>query len=109
MKEGEFVNDYFAQTLTISNKMKANDENKGDVVVVVVVEKILRSVTPKFDYVLDVAITYAGKNGYFSTLDENYKDSVKMGNNSNTTVADKGNILIHIMATLILLLTSFLC
>lgn len=49
MKEGEFVNDYFGQTLTIANKKKANGENKGNVVVV---EKILRSMTPKFDYVV---------------------------------------------------------
>ncbi|KHN25123.1 Retrovirus-related Pol polyprotein from transposon TNT 1-94, partial [Glycine soja] len=49
MKEGESVNDYFAWTLAIANKMKANGENKGDVAVV---EKILRSMTPKFDYVV---------------------------------------------------------
>ncbi|RVW80052.1 Retrovirus-related Pol polyprotein from transposon TNT 1-94 [Vitis vinifera] len=49
MKAGESVNEYFARTLTIANKMKANGENKGDVVVV---EKILRSMTPKFDYVV---------------------------------------------------------
>ena len=46
---GESVNEYFARTLTIVNKMKANGENKGDVDVV---EKILRSMTPKFDYVV---------------------------------------------------------
>ncbi|XP_068504450.1 uncharacterized protein [Phaseolus vulgaris] len=34
MKEGESVNEYFARTLTIANKMKVNGENKGDVVVV---------------------------------------------------------------------------
>ena len=49
MKAGESVNEYFARTLIIANKMKANGENKGDVVVV---EKILRSMTPKFDYVV---------------------------------------------------------
>ena len=49
MKEGESVNVYFARTLTIANKMKANGKNKGDVAVV---EKILRSMTPKFDYVV---------------------------------------------------------
>jgi len=49
MKEGESVNEYFAWTLTIANKMKVNGKNKGDVVVV---EKILRSLTPKFDYVV---------------------------------------------------------
>ncbi|RVW98272.1 hypothetical protein CK203_034269 [Vitis vinifera] len=49
MKEGESMNEYFAQTLTIANKMKANGENKGDVIVV---EKILRSMTPRFDCVV---------------------------------------------------------
>ncbi|RVW76625.1 hypothetical protein CK203_049676 [Vitis vinifera] len=34
MKVGEFVNEYFAQTLTIANRMKANCENKGDVAIV---------------------------------------------------------------------------
>ncbi|RDX93349.1 hypothetical protein CR513_24400, partial [Mucuna pruriens] len=49
MKEGESVNDYFARTLTIANKIKANGENKENVAIV---EKILRSMTPKFDYVV---------------------------------------------------------
>ncbi|RDX67096.1 hypothetical protein CR513_54069, partial [Mucuna pruriens] len=33
-----------------------------------------------------------GKKEYFSNLDESYKDSVKLGNNSNMTVTGKGNI-----------------
>ena len=49
MKAGESVNNYFARTLTIANKMKANGENKGDTAVV---EKILQSLTQKFDYVV---------------------------------------------------------
>ena len=49
MKVGESMNEYFAWTLTIANKMKANVDDKGDVAVV---EKILRSMTPKFDYVV---------------------------------------------------------
>ena len=50
MKVGESVSEYFGRTLSISNKMKENGEkNKGDVVVV---EKILRSMTSKFDYVV---------------------------------------------------------
>ena len=49
MKAGESVNEYFARTLTTANKMKANGEDKGDVVVV---EKILRYMTPKFDYIM---------------------------------------------------------
>ena len=49
IKTGESVNEYFARTLTVVNKMKANGENKGNMAVV---EKILRSMTPKFDYVV---------------------------------------------------------
>ncbi|XP_052485251.1 uncharacterized protein LOC128040514 [Gossypium raimondii] len=49
MKVGETVNDYFARTLTIANKMKANAKNKSDKEVV---EKILRSMTTKFNYVV---------------------------------------------------------
>ena len=43
------MNEYFAGTLAITNKMKANGEDKGDIAVV---EKILRSMTPNFDYVV---------------------------------------------------------
>jgi hypothetical protein len=49
MKMGESVNDYFARTLTIINKMRIHGEYMNDVVVI---EKILRSMTPKFDYVV---------------------------------------------------------
>lgn len=47
MKVGELVNEYFARTLTITNKMRIHEEQMGDVVVI---EKILRSMTPKYDY-----------------------------------------------------------
>jgi hypothetical protein len=49
MKEGEKVNDYFARTLSIANKMKAHGERMEQLVIV---EKILRSMTSKFDYVV---------------------------------------------------------
>ncbi|KAL6311202.1 hypothetical protein AAG906_000351 [Vitis piasezkii] len=49
MKVGESVNEYFARTLTIANKMRVHGEKMEDVVVI---EKILRSITPKFDYVV---------------------------------------------------------
>ncbi|KAA3467809.1 Retrovirus-related Pol polyprotein from transposon TNT 1-94 [Gossypium australe] len=49
MKAGETVNDYFACTFTIANKMKANCENKSDREVVA---KILRSMTTKFNYIV---------------------------------------------------------
>lgn len=49
MKDGESVDEYFARVLVITNKMKANGEDLKDVAVV---EKILRSMTPKFNYVV---------------------------------------------------------
>ncbi|CAL8169006.1 unnamed protein product [Prunus armeniaca] len=49
LKEGESVNDYFARTLSIANKMHIHGENLEDVAVI---EKILRSMTRKFDYVV---------------------------------------------------------
>ena len=49
MKEGESVDAYFAQTLIIANKMKIHGENMQQVMII---EKILRSMTSKFDYVV---------------------------------------------------------
>ncbi|XP_038715057.1 uncharacterized protein LOC120008755 [Tripterygium wilfordii] len=49
MKVGESVTDYFGRTLTIANKMRISGEKMDDVVVI---EKILRSMSPKFDYVV---------------------------------------------------------
>nr|DAD32269.1 TPA_asm: hypothetical protein HUJ06_011120 [Nelumbo nucifera] len=49
MKVGESVNEYFARTLAIVNKLRAN---KGKIDDVAVIEKILRSMTSKFDYVV---------------------------------------------------------
>jgi len=49
MKVGESVNEYFARTLTIANKKRIHGEKMDDVAVI---EKILRSMTPKFDYVV---------------------------------------------------------
>lgn len=49
MKEGESVNEYFARTLIIANKMRIHGEKMGDVVVI---EKSLRSMTAKYDYVV---------------------------------------------------------
>ncbi|GAU27067.1 hypothetical protein TSUD_314290 [Trifolium subterraneum] len=49
MKESESVNDYFAKTLAIANKMSAQGETLQEVAVV---EKILRSLLAKFNYVV---------------------------------------------------------
>nr|KYP44585.1 Retrovirus-related Pol polyprotein from transposon TNT 1-94 [Cajanus cajan] len=49
MKNGESVNDYFARTLTIANKMRMYGERVSDLNVI---EKILRSMTSRYDYVV---------------------------------------------------------
>lgn len=49
MKNGEMVADYFARTLTVANKMRIHGEKME---YVAVIEKILRSMTPKYNYVV---------------------------------------------------------
>ncbi|KAL6208292.1 hypothetical protein ACLB2K_019243 [Fragaria x ananassa] len=49
MKEGETINGFFGRTLAIANKMKACGENISESTIT---EKILRSMVPKFAYVL---------------------------------------------------------
>jgi hypothetical protein len=49
MKEGESIDDYFARTLAIVNKMSAQGESVQQTTVV---EKVLRSLTAKFNYVV---------------------------------------------------------
>ena len=65
MKAKEIMNEYFARTLTIANKMKANGETLGNVAII---EKILRSLTLKFDYV--VCSIEESKNIDILTIDE---------------------------------------
>ena len=40
-----------------------------------------------------------GKKEYFSDLNENFKDSVKLGNNSSMAVMGKGNIRLQVNGT----------
>ncbi|XP_048235661.1 uncharacterized protein LOC107261771 [Ricinus communis] len=49
MKDGESITSYFAKTMEIANKMRFHGHKMEDVAVV---EKILRSLAPKFDYVV---------------------------------------------------------
>ena len=65
MKEGENVVVYFARTLIIANKMKIHGENIQQVVII---EKILRSMTSRFDYV--VCLVEESNNLDTLTIDE---------------------------------------
>ncbi|CAL8175163.1 unnamed protein product [Prunus armeniaca] len=49
MKEGESVANYFSRTMSIANKMQMNGESITNVAIV---EKILCSMTPQFDYII---------------------------------------------------------
>lgn len=49
MKSGESASDYLSRTMTIANKMRIHGEKMEDVTII---EKILRSMTPKFNFVV---------------------------------------------------------
>lgn len=49
MKSEESVTDFFGSTMLISNQMRINKEEMQDVTIV---EKVLRSVLPKFNFVV---------------------------------------------------------
>ncbi|XP_039146831.1 uncharacterized protein LOC120284085 [Dioscorea cayenensis subsp. rotundata] len=49
MKDGESINNYFARTMRLANNMRFYGEKMDDVTIV---EKILQSLTAKFDYIV---------------------------------------------------------
>ena len=49
MRSGESVTDYFSRTMAIVNKMRIHGDKTEDVTIV---QKILRSMTPKFNFVV---------------------------------------------------------
>jgi len=65
IKEEEGVDEYFARTFTIANKIKIHGEKMDQVVII---EKILRFMTSKFDYV--VCLVEKSNNLDTLTIDE---------------------------------------
>jgi len=65
MKDGENVSDYFSRTLTITNKLRFLGEEMKEITVI---EKILRSMISKFDYV--VCSIEESKDLYTMSIDE---------------------------------------
>lgn len=65
MQESESVQDFLSRTITIVNQMKSYGEEISDSIVVA---KVLRSLTPKFDHV--VAAIEEAKNLEVLTFDE---------------------------------------
>ena len=49
MKSGESVSDYFSRVMTVVNKMRIHGDKSNEVTIV---EKILRTMTPKFNFVV---------------------------------------------------------
>ena len=49
MKTGELMSDYFVRTLVIANRKKVHGEKMTNIDII---EKILRSMPSKFDYVV---------------------------------------------------------
>ena len=49
MKSGEGVSDYFSRVMSVANKMRVHGKQMRDVTIV---EKILRSLSDKFNYIV---------------------------------------------------------
>ncbi|KAK3001482.1 hypothetical protein RJ639_021878 [Escallonia herrerae] len=73
MKDGESITSYCARTMEISNKMRFHGEKMEDVTIV---EKILRSLTTKFNYV--VCSIEESKDIDTLSLDELQKEGVEV-------------------------------
>ncbi|MCH85493.1 hypothetical protein A2U01_0006339, partial [Trifolium medium] len=142
MGESETVDEYFARTLAIANRMTSHGERMEQVTVV---EKILRSMTSKFNYVCHKLGHYqsecpdwgessnyakmneeeemflmaktendcddkkevwfldsgcsnhmVGNKNWLYECDENYRDSVKLGDDSKMNVMGKGSLKLNI-------------
>ncbi|KAL6333263.1 hypothetical protein AAG906_028446 [Vitis piasezkii] len=106
MKDGESVTSYCARTMEISNKMHFHGTKMKDVTIV---EKILHSLTPKFDYVvcsieeskdidtfsLDELVEVEVEEGEIEAIEMAASISKPMMVNFRAKVEDEINILIN--------------
>ncbi|KAG8649537.1 hypothetical protein MANES_08G103711v8 [Manihot esculenta] len=106
------VNEYIARTLSIANKMKANVEDKGDDTSTLNIDEQESSLlhalktshgyeyggrgrgNGRYTWFLDSGCNnhMCGKKEYFFDLDENFRNSMKLGNNLSLIIKSKGNI-----------------
>nr|GEV62607.1 retrovirus-related Pol polyprotein from transposon TNT 1-94 [Tanacetum cinerariifolium] len=95
MKVGEKIDTYLARTLTIVNKMKANGDPLTSSSVVA---KILRSLTPKFNYVEeDQVLKVTTSSSYHGRgRDNNYRNHVRLGNDVRMAVMGKGHVRLEV-------------
>lgn len=74
MKGGELVSDYFSRVLVVSNQLKRNGEKLEDVRIM---EKILRSLDPKFEHIVvtieEVGIKIEQLLGSLQAYEEKHK------------------------------------
>ncbi|XP_042972785.1 uncharacterized protein LOC122304591 [Carya illinoinensis] len=88
MKDEEFVTSYCARTMEISNKMRFHGEKMDDVTIV---EKILRSLTPMFDYVSSLLVHEQKMNRSSTTEEQALKASTSTHfSNSRGRDRDRG-------------------
>ncbi|KAL5769621.1 hypothetical protein ACOSP7_013775 [Xanthoceras sorbifolium] len=71
MKSGESVTYYFSRTMAIVNKMWIHGDKSEDVTIV---EKILRSMTPKFNFISECRTNLNKQNGERTNFIENEEE-----------------------------------
>lgn len=93
MKNGESVHEYFARTMTIANNMRIHGDKLGDGAIV---EKILRSLAPKFNYI--VCSIEESKNTEDMSIDELESSLVVHEQQLNRGNTERGNTEEHALS-----------